>query len=464
MFIYLLITTIFLCTLVWVVVYGEKAKDVFCSMHLLFFVIFVILLHIAGLLSGNDRNYEMTVYLSTHPTILIYFISLSAGILFFSQKGFIPQRTRLFEIALAVKDHWLLMSFCSWILMKIYLVSVYGASSFSQFKQLAGKYAIAHYDAWWEMPIELYSNAFAVGACVVYVIKVILEKNFWRKRLLVSLSFVAFVILYVVTHSSTIGPRRFLLLLSLLSLLVLAMKGGKTLSLYLLSRWRVVMLIGFILASLTVYYQSIRNNFFQPEIADKLTSTDPKEFLSGVAMFLVPIPKHQRITKKIAFFREGPFDIIYDVIQRRNDGYSGTHGEITLNAFMTIIPRVVTGNSKIEMNADDFLEAQMNIAPSGPYIRPDVATSLLAIFIADFGIVGIILAPMVIIFTIVSFLFLLKSKWFDHPLFNIYLFSALLITSANVEGSFAAILSNLRNGIILFVVLVPFSFMHQNVW
>ena len=125
---------------------------------------------------------------------------------------------------------------------------------------------------------------------------------------------------------------------------------------------------------------------------------------------------------------------------------------------MTVVPRVIAGNNKMEINADDILLTYMNIAPAGVYSVTDVATSLLCIFIADFGLLGTFIAPMVIILSFSVLLFLLKNKFFQHPLMTLQIISALLLLSANVEGSLASVLANLRNTFILFWGLIPLYF------
>ncbi|CAK8720116.1 hypothetical protein GKODMF_11695 [Candidatus Electrothrix gigas] len=457
MSLYFFVSLVFLGMALLLVFHFLKFQDIFGSIHVLFFIIFVNILHLNRIIIYGDRYYEIDIYITTNVVIFLYLFLFSLGAFLIARIRFISRKIELLKTLLSIKDIYLIISFLLWILTKIYLVTVYGALSFSHFSQLTGRYNVTIYEYWWEKPLELYSGNFAVAASIIYIINLIFKEKYWKK-INVSIPFIVFIIPYIGTHSAIMGPRRFLLIFCLLILLLLAIKNRMTLTSYIRSHWGKALLVLCCLSVSAGYYQTIRNNFFQPEIATKLTSKNPRIFLSGVTMALLPISKDKRVTKKIDFFREGPFEIIYDVIQRRSDGSSGTHGAITKNAFMSVVPRVIAGNNKREINADDILLTYMNIAPAGIYSVTDVATSLLCIFIADFGLLGVLIAPMVILISFSVLLFLLKNKLFQHPLMILQVVSACLLLSANVEGSLTSILANLRNTFILFFALIPLHF------
>jgi len=450
------ITLMFLMASIWVVFWAEKAKNPVGTVHMLFFVIFVTVLHLAGLFGDHERRLELSYYLLAHIVAFGYLALFALGMLCMREKRLAPSRERIFRTAVEFSNIWLIAAFSAWLIVKVYLVSKYGVSAFSLLRNMAGKDAVLHFYAWWETPLEFYATAFAVGACGVFVIKATLEKGFWRKHWLVTMAFTAFTAVYVGTHSSIVGPRRFMLLLVLVGLVTIAWRDKKRVSKFVMSKWRISLVAVIFLLGAAGYYQSIRNNFFQPDIGEQLLSGDPLTFAQGVAQAMVPVPSSERVSAPSKYFREGPLSIVYEVIQKRGDGNPGTGGAITVNAFKSVIPRIIVGESKQDINADDFLNGQMGIAPAGPYLRSDVATSLLAIFLADFGYLGVLLAPMVMLFSLTMFAYIPRKGLLASPLLILYFFSALMNLSANVEGSLVPILSTFRDAMILMLALLPF--------
>lgn len=456
------ITVVFLLTSMGMILLAERAKNSIGLVHMLFFLVFVNGLHLAGLIENNDRHYDLTYYLLTHIVVLFYLGLFTIGILWLKGSRFAPSQDRIFKSAMDMRNGWLFAAFLGWLAVKAFLVLRYGASAFSLLSHLQGKDAISHFYAWWEAPIEFYARAFAVGASGVYVVKTLFKKGFWYKYWPVTGSFLVFFTVYVGTHSSVVGPRRFMLLLVIFGLVTIAWRHQKRVSSFLVSKWRVFLLTSIILLGAASYYQTIRNNFFQPDIADKLLSHNPLTFVKGLAQAMIPVPESERINSHAAFFREGPWDIVYDVIQRRGDGNPGTNGAITANAFASVVPRIIAGKGKKDVNADDFLENKMSIAPTGPYLAPDLATSLLAILMADFGYIGVLIAPAVMLFALTLFSYIPQRGILATPLLILFFFSALLNLSANVEGSLVPILSTFRDAAILILALLPFSFLSNS--
>jgi len=456
--IYIIITCIFLCAALFIVFQVERIKIPAAMLHMCFFVVFMYVLHLVNLVGYQDRKYDFFSYLMAHVVVIIYMGVFAIGVLVVSSGQRVSFQDRFYNSALSVRDVWLVTAFSCWLLVKGYLVIKYGASAFSLLRNLQGDYAIYHYNAWWETPLECYSRAIAVGACAVYIIKSVMVKDFWHKNGLVSILFFVFLVSYVGSHSAVIGPRRTLVLLAILTCIVRVYRAGLSFFVFLRLRWPALIVLFLIVIGISWYYQKIRNNFFQPDIAVELKSHDPMLFVHGFAKALVPVAERHRAYRATKFLRDGPIQIIYDVIKRRADGSSGTKGKITANAFAMIVPRVIVGGKKTELNADDFLERKMAIAPASPYLRPDVATSLLAIFIADFGFIGVLIAPAVMVIAIVAFSFFPAKGILDHPLLILFFFASIMNISANVEGNFVSILSTFRDAILLVVIIFILSF------
>ncbi|GBE16921.1 hypothetical protein BMS3Abin15_00745 [bacterium BMS3Abin15] len=464
MTIYIVITVLFLQASIGVILLAEKARNPVGMVHIFFFVLFVNVLHLAGLLGNNDYRYDITYYLLTQIVLLSYLILFTLGMLWLKEMRVAPLQERIFQSTMRINNGWLIAAFSAWLIVKAYLVMRYGASAFSLFSHLQGGNAVLHFYAWWETPVEFYARDFAVGACGVYVIKTILEKGFWRKHWVVTMAFSLFLAVYVGTHSSIVGPRRFMLLLVLLGLVTISWRYKKSVSKFVISKWRVALLVSIILLGAAGYYQSIRNNFLQPDIADKLLSGDLLTFAQGVGQAMIPTSENARVAAPAKYFREGPLSIVYEVIQKRGDGNHGTGGAITANAFLNAIPRIIAGEAKQDINPDNILYSQMGIVQLLNGIdpnAPDVATSLLAILIADYGLFGALFAPLILLFALTVFAALLRSRHLNNPLVTLYLFSSLLTVSGSVEGSLTIILTNFRDLLILVIALAPFLALKQ---
>ena len=172
---------------------------------------------------------------------------------------------------------------------------------------------------------------------------------------------------------------------------------------------------------------------------------------------MVPMPKEEKMDSDgLKFFRESPFNIIYRIVEKRGEGNRGTEGAIVSNAFRMVIPRIILGGKKEDINADDILASRMSITPERPYIIPDVATSLLAIFLADFGLFGVFIPPLIILASLTIF-FIPRRRPVSSPLLVLFWFSALVNLAGNVEGSLVAVLSTFRDAIIRLIAIVPIS-------
>lgn len=454
-----IITVVFIAISLGILFVSGKAKNPIAVVHIAFFIIFMELLHLAGLFEGNNQHYDIAYYLLAQISILLYLVIFTFGLLWLRTKHLIPSQERFFNSAVNIGDSWLIAAFCGWFLIKAYLVTKYGVSAFSLFRQMAGKDAVLHYYAWWETPLEMYLRAFAVGASVVYVIKAALIHRYWRTHWRLSSVFLFFMSVYIGTHSSIVGPRRFMILLVLIGLVSIAWKKGETVKRFFSIQWRTVIVSALILLGLALYYQSVRNNFFQPIIAEKLLSGNPVTFLEGMAQGLVPIANSNDHQTK--FLRTGPFTVIYQVIERRGDDNRGTGGAITANAFRMVMPRIIYGSDKKDLNVNDFFENEMDITARWPYIVSDIAGSLLAIFMADFGFFGVLIAPMVMLFWLAVFFHIPRKGLLAHPVMVLFFFSTLLNLAANVEGTFIPVLGSFRNAIILAVILLPFSLLRN---
>src|SRR5207247_958969 len=160
----------------------------------------------------------------------------------------------------------------SWLILKAYLVSRYGVSAFLVFKELAGEEKILFYE-FAETVLASLTSYLAIGAAVIFVIKVTTIENY-LKRLAVLVPFMLFSFAYLGTGESQMGTRRFILLLMIVGAGVAFLKHSPSLSLFTVFRrsWKVLFLVVLVIALFGMYYQNVRQNLFDQEIADLLLS------------------------------------------------------------------------------------------------------------------------------------------------------------------------------------------------
>jgi hypothetical protein len=362
---------------------------------------------------------------------------------------------RLLKAMLEIPDSWLCAAFYAWLGFKLYLISMYGVKAFTTYRALAGAEEIMFRFAWWETGLEHYLSFFAVGACVVYVAKTVLIPNYWRK-MQVLFPLVAFGIPYIVALESPIGSRRLIFMFALVGILLGLMLGKYSLMRLSLRRaLGLVCLAGFVFGA-SMYYQSVRQNYFKPEIAEKLMSENSMVIVQGAALALLPNLERNETPglEPASQLRDGPFELVYDIVAFLEDGHAGTRGEITVASIAALIPRVVIGEGKTVTNADEIISERTGITPRGEFLVLDLPTSVLAILLADFGPLGVVLAPMVVLFGFATMFSILRLRAMSSAPWLLLWCTTLLYMAAGAEADLVSILSSLRDVFIIVPVAV----------
>lgn len=419
------------------------------------YVLLVPALHFIRLFYETTDEYVLSYYIATHFIVLFYLAFFSAGV-FFLQKS-LPECQTIIESAKSMSDGWLKGAFYAWIIIKTYLFFKYGAGAFSDFKIYSPVGSELVYSLW-ETPIITFVSIFSVGASVIFIIKAA-SINGYGKNITILIPFILYLIVNTISHDIAIGPRRFILLLFIVYFFSICWKGWTSLEKNFLISWKKFIVLAIVVLGLTGYYQLIRNNIFRPEIVELISSPNPMDFTRGLLKALVIAPEDQRIETTASFFREGPYEILYQVIKKLETGNPGTRGEISYNSILMVMPRMIVGDTKTDLNADDFFASKMGITPLSLSNRPDIATSMPAIFIADFGIIGIFMAPIIMLFIVIIFNSSLSNRKKINPLLILFLFSMLVTIAGSVEGDIVAVLANLRNYLLLWFICIPISFL-----
>lgn len=429
-----------------------KTRNLFAFIHASLYIMLVPLLQITRFFSPLFEQYEFSYFLLSYFVVLFYLVIFASGTWLMRKK--LPDNEMIIKTATGISDFWLSLSFYMWLGIKTYLFFQYEAGAFVDFSHFSILGTDIQYTVW-ETPVITFSSALSVGASIVYVIKIAIDRQYIRKPGLL-IPFLLYISVNFLAHDISIGPRRFLFILFLVLIFVIIQKGQRSLSDQLKTTWSKIVMIGILVSGLAGYYQLIRNNIYQPEIADLLRSPHLADFSKGLVKIIVIVPEEERMMASAPFFREGPFDVLYEVITALGNGNQGTHGEITYNSFLMVMPRLLVGDQKTNLNADDFFASKMNIMPSGNYSKPDIATSMPAIFIADFGVTGVLFTPIIMLFSLYAINKSLANKTFTNPVLLLFIFSLMVNIAGNVEGDLVGILANFRNLVLLFLLSLPF--------
>jgi hypothetical protein len=428
-----------------------RTRQLFPVVHAAFLIIFMIALQLARLLT-TDLDYNLGYYIQSQLVIIIYLL-IFAGLLFLCRRWF-PDPSRFTEMVRAFPDYVLSLAFMAWLAVKAVLVMRYGAGIFEIFRGTVGMDTLYHFSDWWVTPLDLYSTAFAEGASIIVALKIISFKDYWKKAL-VTLPFVTFMVLYIVTHEPFVGPRRFILLFALIVLFFSIWKYGK--DIIALKQWPKYIAVIVVAVGFTYYYQAIRTNLYQPEIKDLIRTGNPMQMLQGIGQALIPLPNEERIPHQAEYFRPGPFDILYAVVQARAEGTLNTHGLITAQSILQMVPRVLIGDMKTDYTADNFMAAQMGMC-TNDCLTLDIATSLSSIMISDFGLFGWILPPFIILLALLVFSRLPRQATLFGSFLTLFWVSAAFGNAGNVEGALVEVFYLMRNALVLFLVLFPLDY------
>lgn len=429
--------------------YIARTARIFVWAHAAFYVVFVPLLHLLEYLGREERPlYHIDVYVLAHSVVFGYLLGflLWAGMLM----RFMSHDTTLIRSLLHISNKTLTGILIAWVTLKVYLGMKYGPLALSGLKgeiEGAAQFRLDFYD----VLLSTYLAYFAVGACVTFVLKVIISRT-WP-MVPHTIVFTIFLSMYLVLGEASMGARRFVLLIMLMAIAG-ATRSWKMPPKQLTIKLSKLVLVGlFIAIMFGMYFQTVRFNILQPEIATSLVSGDLPEMAKGALLVLIPDSDSDVETEQRPLLRTGPFELIYDVLLTQVETGSTTHGHITTSSLEMIVPYVIAGPEKTSVNVDQILVDELGIIPSGGFENPDLSGSVLAVFLADYGLIGAIIAPMA---TMVALLITsLMLRWArTNTLLTVLVFSILFQIAGNVEGDLLTLLTSLRDIFIGGVVII----------
>jgi hypothetical protein len=277
---------------------------------------------------------------------------------------------------------------------------------------------------------------------VVFVVKAVTVQQFISSKTNITIA-LAFVIPNFILGGSGMGARRFMLSLLLLAALLIIRKSNAFLLLH-RDALKVIALVGLSLIG-SWYFQNIRNNSGDPEVAQLISSDSVIEQFQGVGKFLVPTGSPE---VEAEYFRKTPFGLLYDAMSQLVENNIAISGGVVWNSIQVIIPRIVFRSKPDEMT-DELIASELRIPFDS--LKDDLSSSVLAIGIADFGWIGIPMAA------IISYMSISLLEWLvvrqRYRILSIPFLGAWFSIVFGVETSLVQVLATIRDAATGFIVL-----------
>jgi len=365
----------------------------------------------------------------------------------------LPHASEVTALASRVSATAVSLVLLAWIAIKIHLVAKYGVSAFVVIGSVAGEDKLLFIEPL-DAAVATYAGYFAVGAAVAYFIRVVSGSIKWNHP--TGAVVAIFLTAYVMTGETQLGARRFILLLVILCLsIAVAKRSNHATGRQSQARlYRLIILSVMLAGGFSVYYQLIRNNFYSEQNAQRLLSGEPLAILAAVADSIVPSNDSNSESEEQAQLRPGPFELLGKLSDRLLDGRRTTDGEIIWRSAQIVIPRLLMTGDKESFSTDIFVSAAFDVEPEGQYIEPDLPMSLAAIFLADFGFMGVLITPVIVLLAISLMSYTLKRLGPLSAAYVIVIFGAMFQVIGIVEGELIAFLATFREFIALIVLVL----------
>jgi hypothetical protein len=425
----------------WMLSRSSQNRNLFVLMHVLLFIVLFNILHLVTLLTADSLSTSIASYFLT-TLITVGYVAMFTS-LPISVSRLCVRTQEVLDCALRATDKHLLIVFLCWAATKSYLVSKYGVSTFFVYRQLAGDERIV-YREFLDATLETVTETLAIGGIVFFVIRLAIIRGY-LKRLKIVLPSMAFLSVYLGLGETSLGSRRFLFLLAVVGVASLVQSSSGQFAKVLLERWKLVVLVALLVGGASIYYQTIRTNRENQEIAVDLLSPNLLDVGRGVMHALLPAVSDEEPTEATGFFREGPFELVLVIMESLTDLYKPMGGELTYSSVQMAIPRAILGEDKISVNVDEIMAERFDIDTGPDSLTTDLAKNLLAIFIADYGVPGAALAPIVVLLVLVWSSMALRALGKKSTVASMFLTSLLFLTAASVQTDLIGVLSLARS-------------------
>jgi len=413
-------------------------------LHTIIFILFVPGLQALWRVESSLR-YEVVTYIAAHVLVLTYLGLFNLCALWLRQR-LVSDKSLLASLTVVRDGIWQRV-LVAWIAWQGYLIGKYGIVNLYAFKYesagATGEHVLSYIDA----ALNTMLTTIALGAVLIYIAKSVAIRGYWVGFVRTTLVG-AFLAFYLVFGETPLGVRRSLMLLVLFALLVHVVLYHGDVYRWVRRNWRRVLLAMIGVVSFAMYYQAIRGNIADQEVVDLLISGSPMEKVEGILRYAVP-QTYGSVQESTPLIRSGPFDLVYRLIV---NGRS-TNGELLQLSTQTVVPRVFV-EDKPDIDVDDVIADRLGIVPEWDYLAPDLPTSVLSIFFADLGYVGVVVAAVLMAGTL-SLLALGIPRFRRHPLVLLATLAVWFQVAGNVEGELVPVLAGLRDLLLLVIIVFP---------
>ena len=366
----------------------------------------------------------------------------------------------LIDAVSAVPNQAIALVIGAWLTMRLYLIVSYGPAglmfSRSMVVQSAGYIEMSSLD----VALASITTIFLLGAFFVVTMRLATGQA-WRSPLQTVAAAIALVLM-ILTNESPVGSRRLLLVLTALWLAVIWLRSGGSALIWIKRHLTRLAIALAVVAGLSFYYQHIRHN----DPSEILAATGVSDLLKATANFLFSFNTILEETDT-QHLRSGPFDFFARVVYASVVDSTSSQGEATTFSLALAIPRTMYPGEKPVGDVDEVLLQAFEINPQRPVLVIDYPTSLPAIGVADFGLLGVVPAAFLLgaCFTAVGQA-LRFVKRFTLTAFPVFGCSIILICSQ--EGGLTAIVAAMRDaGVAICVILVGqclYTLVRRQLW
>lgn len=346
----------------------------FVTLYLINFILQFLLIDLALQYMRGGRSLHGAYYMTMAVALSM------VHVLFIWSLGKIPSfaaNSRLaFQSLLTAGYSFARYGILLWLAVRVYLYAKYGVQSFSYItlfdRDARHGSPISYADTVLRMIVLYLAN----GAAMALVVQIAVRG--WRAISLFEWALLAVFFVFVLLGEAPLGVRRTVILYVLIFLLTFAMTRGVS--------WRAVgiaVVLGVVGIAFMGYYQRIRFNAANPEVYRLLSSGNISQILAGVVAYLTPHPQPDNTQ----VFRSGGLDFLATCIRAVDQTGKTMGGSLLLFSFHKVIPSAFY-SEKSTLDVDDVVAQFFRLE------ERDYAASILANLYVDFGVVGILLAPL----------------------------------------------------------------------
>lgn len=405
-------------------------------LHQIMFVLFVYVVHVLHQLS-SESAYDLPVYIISCAVVVVYIYGIFVASLVVNNT--IKYNRNFFDFCINLPDWKWVSAIFAWCFFQAILVAKYGFENlygFHTYLSHGRDVEISYIDRSLNGLLSILSS----GAFVVFVIKIVSHSKFEFRRVCYAAALLFFIPNFAF-GASAIGARRFVLATALLGSLIYIISHAGVFRLG--QAAKIAKVFGVVVLSifLSSYFQAIRQNASNPEIAFLLTEPALEKKLEGAGRFLVP---NFDAESDLNMFRGTPFDLIYDAVNGILDGKIQVTGDVTVHSLLVSIPSAIFPSKPVDET--DLLISQMVGIPF-----TDLSTSILGIYLVDFGWLGL---PISICFSliIIQLLFWYSSR-FSKSILSLPFVGGWFYVVFGVETSLVGVLATLRDSFLCFGLL-----------